>query len=938
MSKKREVRRNPEQPVRCFRKSAIGSACAAMVGLAPMTMAMAQDAQPVPPAAADQAQLPVVTQATAPSGSSGGASTQLQGVTVTGTLVRGIAPVGSNPIVVSKEDMQLTGATNTNQVLATLPVITNAFNTTTISQTADPGTTTFRPNIRNFGAGGGNTTLVLMDGHDMVGAGVGQTTPDSGVIPPGMLERIEVLPDGGSSMYGADAVGGIVNFITKRKFNGVEFDGDYGFTADGYNSDSENITMGQSWHGGSAMVSWLHRSNTYLLARNREFPRLDLTSHGGSNFDVTTCNTPNVTVGSFEGLGGTTYQWNGSSYSPGAATCDNLLNSSIVPREEQDAMFATITQRLNDWAKFDLTAYYSRRQTETLSAPLIADSITIPNSNYYYTPVGTETSQQVSFSYDPAFGNPVSSGQLTDFGLTPTFTFDVGDDWQIKAMYNYGWSDTWLQEPEINPDAQAAAAAGTTAATALNPYNIAATNPDVLAALANYESYGDNKQTLSDSRVIGDGPLFHLPGGTVHLAVGAEYQYQTDSPLFNNPGPISLRSEQPRGENSRRVAAGFFELVIPVVGSANQLPLVKSLEFDLSARHDQYSDFGGTNNPRIAFNWRAVDGIAFRGNIGRSFNAPSLVDLGDPEEFQLLSNSVFAFLPGGAGLAGYVRPMIVLAGGNRKLQPQTALTYSTGVDFTPKWIEGLRFGITYWNVNLQNTISVIPPSLETDPFNPVYQGKYVITNPTQAQVQALGAANNVPNTAQIVQQTYGSNNPPYLYVDAHMQNGGNVDANGLDWYVNFARNVGWGAVFASVNATYSLTQTNIVDGLSSSLKVDNLTANTSPLQIAGTFGTKWKQLTSTVSITYSHGYDVTGATNQTHIGSFQPVNLAFIYSFKEADGLLQGMSLQLNVNNLFDDYPPFLNEAASAAFESGGGTGNGSTIGRFFEFGLRKVF
>jgi len=141
-----------------------------------------------------------------------------------------------------------------------------------------------------------------------------------------------------------------------------------------------------------------------------------------------------------------------------------------------------------------------------------------------------------------------------------------------------------------------------------------------------------------------------------------------------------------------------------------------------------------------------------------------------------------------------------------------------------------------------------------------------------------------------------------------------------------------------VNATYSLTQTNIVDGLSSSLKVDNLTANTSPLQIAGTFGTKWKQLTSTVSITYSHGYDVTGATNQTHIGSFQPVNLAFIYSFKEADGLLQGMSLQLNVNNLFDDYPPFLNEAASAAFESGGGTGNGSTIGRFFEFGLRKVF
>lgn len=938
MSKRKDLRCNTGQSARWFRKNAIGSACAAMVGLAPVAIAMAQDAQPVTPAAADQSQPPVVTQASAPSGSSGGASTQLQGVTVTGTLVRGIAPVGSNPIVVSKEDMQRTGAANTNQVLATLPVITNAFNTNTISQTADPGSTTFRPNIRNFGAAGGNTTLVLMDGHDMVGAGVGQTTPDSGVIPPGMLERIEVLPDGGSSMYGADAVGGIVNFITKRKFNGVAFDGDYGFTADGYNSDSENITMGQSWHGGSAMLSWLHRSNTYLLARNREFPRLDLTSHGGNDFSLTTCNTPNITVGSFEGLGGKTYQWNGSSYSPGAATCDNLLNSSIVPREEQDATFATITQRLNDWAKFDFTGYYSRRQTETLSAPLVASGVTVPNSNFYYTPVGTETSQQASFSYEPVFGNPVSSGQLTDFGLTPTFTFDVGGDWQIKAMYNYGWSDTSLQQPGIDPVAQAAAAAGTTAATALNPYNIAATNPAVLAALANYEAYGDNKQTLSDSRVIGDGPLFQLPGGTVHLALGAEYQYQTAGLLFNDPGAISLRSERPRNENSRRVAAGFFELVVPVVGAANQLPLVKSLELDISARHDQYSDFGGTNNPRVAFNWRVVDGVAFRGNIGRSFNAPSLIDLGNVDEFELVPNTVFAFLPGGAGLAGYVRPLIVLAGGNSGLRPQTALTYSTGVDFSPQWVDGLKFGITYWNVNLQNTISVVPPSLLSDPFNPVYQGKYVITNPTQAQLQAIGAANNVPNTAQVVQQTYGSNNPPYMYVDAHIQNGGNVNANGLDWYVNFARNVGWGTVFAAVNGTYSLSQTNVVDGLSSSLKVNNLTANTSPLQIASTFGAKWKQLTSTVSIMYSHGYDVTGATNQTHIGSFQPVNLAFIYNFKDQDGLLKGTSLQLNVNNLLDDYPPFLNEAASSAFGTGGGTGNGSTIGRFFEFGLRKVF
>lgn len=929
MSNERTIQEDIRHPARRPRKSAMSGAIAAMIGLAPLAAAMAQDAQPAPSPPQDQA----------PSSAQGSAAaTQLQSVTITGTLVRGIAPVGTQPITVTKEDIERTGATNTNQVLATVPVVSNAFNTNTISQTNDPGTTIFRPNIRNFGAAGGNTTLVLIDGHNIVGAGALQTTPDSGVIPPGALDRIEILPDGGSSMYGADAVGGIVNFITKRKFNGVRFDGDYGFTADGYHSDGENITVGQTWKGGSALLSWMHRSNDYLLVKDRQFPRLDLTPYGGSDFRGTNCVTPNITVGSFAGLGGKTYQWDGTSYVPGAAKCDNLPNSSIVPREDQDAVFTALSQRLNDWIKFDFTGYYSRRQTQTISPPLVASGVAIPDSNYYWKPVGSETSQQANFSYEPAFGNPVSHGQLAEFGLTPTLTFSLAHDWQVKAMYNFGWSDTSSQTPAINPDEQAAAASGTTAATALDPYNIAATNPDVLARLANYEAYVDNKQTLSDTRVIADGPLFSLPGGTVHLAVGVEYQYQTDSPLLNNPGPMSLRSIQPRREDSRRVSAEFGELVVPVVGESNRIPFVQSLEFDISARHDQYSDFGGTTNPRFAFSWRAVDGVAFRGNIGRSFNAPSLIDLGTADAFQILPNSALAFLPGGAGLPGYLRPMVLLAGGNPGLRPQTALTYSSGVDFAPKWIDGLKFGITYWSANLDNVIAVVPPGLLSDPFNAVYQGKYVITNPTQAQIEAIGAANKVSNTSQTVMQTYGSGNPPYLYVDAHIQNGGKLRANGLDWYVNYARTVPWGLAFSSLNATYALSRTNVIDGLSSSASIDNLAVNTSPLQIAATVGTRWKQLTSTLSVDYSHGYDVTGAANQSHIGSFQPVDLAFVYDFDQADGLLKGMSLQFNINNLLDDYPPFLNQAVSTGFGGGGGTGNGSTIGRFFQFGLRKIF
>ena len=175
-------------------------------------------------------------------------------VVVTGTMIRGVAPVGTNVIGVNEEQIQKLGAVSTQQVLAQIPTITSQFNRTPSTVTGI-GATTQRPNIRNLGGAGGNTTLVLIDGRNVVGAGILMTTPDSSILPPSVLQRVEVMADGGSSLYGADAVGGIINYITKRKADGLEVSGHYGVADPGYWAGDLNLTAGTSWTGGSAYVA-----------------------------------------------------------------------------------------------------------------------------------------------------------------------------------------------------------------------------------------------------------------------------------------------------------------------------------------------------------------------------------------------------------------------------------------------------------------------------------------------------------------------------------------------------------------------------------------------------------------------------------------------------------------------------------------------------------
>jgi iron complex outermembrane receptor protein len=198
----------PYSFVRSFRRSVIGGV--ALVALLPAA-ALAQDAS-----------------------ADGDAASSGDDIVVTGTLVRGIAPPGANVIGVTAAAIEETGATNVNQVLQTIPQLASFGNLQQPLANSNEVAVN-RPNLRSlpgFNTSGGSSTLVLMDGHRLVGMGVTSTSPDPDIIPPGILERVEIVPDGGSAIYGSDAVAGVMNFITIKRFNGVKVYASYGIDDD----------------------------------------------------------------------------------------------------------------------------------------------------------------------------------------------------------------------------------------------------------------------------------------------------------------------------------------------------------------------------------------------------------------------------------------------------------------------------------------------------------------------------------------------------------------------------------------------------------------------------------------------------------------------------------------------------------------------------------
>lgn len=437
--------------------------------------------------------------------------TQLQQVVVTGTLIRGEAPIGSQLVTVSNAAILNTGTTNTADLLATVPML-NSFNIAPQggqSEFNSGGSST--PGLHSLP---GTATLVLIDGHRAVGDTPLLNVPDPSSIPAGAIDHIEVVADGGSAIYGSDAVAGVINIILKDHFDGAQTTVSYG-EANPYNDTTIEQTLGKTWQSGSFLFSGAYEGNSDLQNRERSFFQLD---PPGLDYPTNyACYPVNVEVGS--------QPYGGPGLTPGALTpCNTDTYADMYNQNRRYSFITTLRQNIGEAVRLSFDAKFTdqltKEQTPIVPLSTSADAsgnpiVTIPNTNpYFEEPQGsTATSESVlmsSLGLAPLFDQYRSRSGMTDLGAL----INVGGGWDVNADLDYSWSSSSALNPDnggVNLQSLAAAAAGTTPSTALNPFG--PTNRQVAAAILDYPLWFYGEQNLYSLIGQGNGPIFTLPVG-----------------------------------------------------------------------------------------------------------------------------------------------------------------------------------------------------------------------------------------------------------------------------------------------------------------------------------------------------------------------------------------------------------------------------------------
>ena len=889
-------------------------------------------------------------------------------IVVTGSLIRGIAPAGSNVIGLGEKQIEATGAVTTNELLSKIPQATNFFNVLPQPGGGTAGgnavSTINRPNLRNLpgnSSSGTALTLVLFDGHRVVGAGIGAVAVDPDAILPGAIERVEAITDGGSALYGSDAVGGVINFITRKRFDGVQVGGHYGFGDDYWTWDA-NATVGKDWGSGSLYAAYSYSKHNALYGRSREYVQNINWNSASSTFGLGQergCDKANVSVG------GRNYPLPGLTLASLPNTCDISDFQAFYPAGEQHHSFTSLHQELADWLTVDIKGYYTWRKDSGSVGPARGNNLTIrPSNPYYRNLVGTAdagANQTVSFSYGPVFGDYARTTRnvYDTWNVTPTFTAKLGGkgDWQLSALFNYGESNTLFDNIDLFSSAQTQAINGTTLATALNPYDIAATNPAVLAGLLKH-NLGMAHHEFTDIRSVVDGGLFNLPGGELKVAIGAEYmntkyfQQKTNTADYSLPPEISA---------NQQVKSVFGEIQIPVFGADNAIGGFRELSFSASGRYDSYSDFGGTFNPKFALTWKPVEWITITGNYGKSFAAPSAADQLGPltattnisSGVVTVAGSTSASLPGtlsAPNTATYapltvgqtVYNLALLRGTVSNLKPQRTTNWSIGAKLQPPFIPGLTLNLSYYRIDFRDAIASPQSGSDSQGFFKQFPG-LVIVDPTDAQVRAYAAS--VVGGMTALESTIINGNPNAINTaggprvvaifDIRARNLGLYRLGGIDFSASYVHEASFGTVDASFAGNLQTVRTNQVSP--SAPQVDLLLTDEPALRFSATLGATVGSFRAQATLYHTHGYDtVASATRlQNRINAFNVLNVFFKYDFGGTK-LTKDLSLTLNINNVFNTPPPLLRDGA--ARQNGFASGSGQTLGRVVQFGVNKKF
>ena len=628
--------------------------------LSTLATAQAQDAAPTP-AGTDASGEPV----------------QLDRLTVTGSRIKRADVETSQPVFsLSREDIQAQGLTSVGDVIQNLSANGSTLNTTF----NNGGNGETRVSLRNLGD---QRTLVMVNGRRWVGGtGLGGAV-DLNTIPTAAVERIEVLKDGASVLYGSDAIAGVVNVILRKEFDGAEANVYIGgFDKGDGTRQSADFTVGNTGERWSTMMGVGYVKEESVMAGDREISAEPVyrtgTAFGSSTtpfgrfafcngtFANGVCNRaagvpadqadqrPNGTFGQFTynpGASGT--QWRNFT---GADFYNFAPENYLLTPQERISLFGQGSLNITDRVRGFITATYNNRTSDTLLASMpvvlgsgpgatpIGATITIsPNS--IYNPFGREVTRIQRRVTESGGRNFVSEVDTYGFSGGLEGNFELGSryfDWDAGMVYGRnrlnastrGLFNLQAIRLALGPsfrDTAGVARCGTPTAPidGCVPLNLLGAVGSITPEMLNYISFEahdrfgyDMKQYFANV----SGELFELPGGMFSFAAGAEKRFESG---YDAPDAL-INGGQTTG-NARTATAGrysvqeaYLELAVPLL---KELPFAHELEFNLAGRWSDYSNFGDTTNRKFGFKWRPVEDLLLRGNWAEGFRAPAIGEL-----------------------------------------------------------------------------------------------------------------------------------------------------------------------------------------------------------------------------------------------------------------------------------------------------------------------
>ncbi len=897
------------------------------------------------------------------------AQTSDQRVEITGSSIKRVAAEGALPVqTISQEEIKRSGATSVTALIQSMPAM--------------QGFTSIADSVGGTGGGlttaslhgvGEQYTLVLLNGRRVAPSDSG-TTIDLNSIPLAAIERIEILTDGASALYGADAIAGVVNFILKRGDSPLTLDARYTSPELGAAQEA-NFSISKGFgdlerDGYSFFVSGSFDKQKRMRAKDRSFSRTGILSGTVAGTDIgynffngsSRSVPPNVDVFG-PGIGGVDKDGapvDAISFSPyklannGACPADHVgiddecifdytSTVEVVPQRERKAIYGSGRLALgkSGWSAFaDLAvtdvstltriAPYPADFGLTTTHPLYAQYV-LPNLTPAQAAVATDANVKYRL-YD--MGNRVvdynTKAMHSVIGLEGRFA-----DWDLSAGVTVSKQTQDQNYLGGFPLAAKFNAALDSAAVDPFPYTVGTLPAAMLAAL-NATGFTGNYNTTDIQMTGWDGnaqrPLFSMGGGHAVLSLGFDVR-KFSYKLVANPAvanaEILFDDPQPEFSLSRKTWGAYSEML---------LPITKTLEATASVRFDS---IGGTSDSRsgskvsnsesattfkLGGKWQASPAMLVRASYGTGFRAASMLEIARPKTDYGVSSGTYdcpfsaVYDPLGYIAAGYLCPnktqLEVFKTGNAELKPEKSSQWNVG------WVwqttDAVSVGLNYWSVNVTDAVSSVSETL-------------IVQNPARYL--------NLYSTKFKV-----SNGKTYVAILDSAINIGKIDNAGIDWDLTYKGRTSQGKLEGKLSGTYMVKARYSVPGtteLTTSLGkfgVNDKVTFRNLVSATGTVGMgAWEH---TLSMQYRSGYRDQAysvddcnfyqvSTGDCIAGALDVPDYLTV-GWRTQWKPTKNLTLALSIDNLLDEKPPLSLRVNGAGHQLGYDPRYASPFGRSY--------